>query len=423
MDHVNAVPPVGAQYAQFQADRGASLAPPSASILALSNTPGCGLNAALPGIQALYNAGDAAIVCNIGPMIEPLNKTDFGTFGSGPGPKPYQLYSHNDQQNIWQTDRADAQGEATGWFGRGADLLNAAFNPNATYSALLSIAGRSKMLESYDQNPFQISGSIAGSVSPDFAGNIGFVQASTANSVFDLGRLNWIAQGRTNKIERSINFVQDNTVQYTGAASAASNVAAVTATFPDTNIGNQLASVARMIAGRGASQHRRQMFYVQMGGFDTHSAPFVSVNTALLQQLNDALTAFQAEMAAQSMANNVTLFTASDFGRALMPNSGGTDHGWGGHHFVIGGAINGGRLYNRDEKAGPILNTYPTITLGGPWDGGEGRLIPGISVSEFGATMMKWMGVPDAVSNGVNPMNLLFPLLPNFPSRDLGIMA
>jgi uncharacterized protein (DUF1501 family) len=241
--------------------------------------------------------------------------------------------------------------------------------------------------------------------------------------VLDLGRLNWIAQGRANKIEQSINFVQNNTVQYTEAASAASNVAAVTATFPDTSIGNQLASVARMIAGRGASQHRRQMFYVQMGGYDTHSAPYVSVNTALLQQLNDAITAFQAEMVTQGVTNNVTLFTASDFGRALLPNSGGTDHGWGSNHFVIGGAVNGGRLYNRDAKAGPILNTYPTITLGGPWDGGEGRLIPGIAVSEFGATMMKWMGVPDAVSNGVNPMNLLFPLLPNFPSRDLGIMA
>lgn len=425
MDHANAVPPLGTQYAQFRLDRTPALAPTEASILTLNSTPGCGLNAALPGIRALYNAGDAAIICNVGPLIDPLSKADFGLFYTpGPGRRPYQLQSHSDQQNVWYTERPDSPSESTGWFGRAADLYEPAFNAAQTFPSILSVTGRAVMLESNSRAQYQLRSGINvpvvnGFTTPNFLA----VQTDPTGSMQRVNADHWATQGRPNILEREVVDVSNKAMSVAQAVDSAAVGGLLATTFPNTVLGRQLYTVARMIRGRASAGHRRQQFFASLGGWDTHSAPFATTNTALLTQLNDAIVAFNAEMVAQGLNDQVTLFTASDFGRALLPNAEGTDHGWGGHHFIIGGAVSGGRLYNRDAKSGPILNTYPTITLGGPWDAGEGRLIPGIAVTEYAATLLKWFGIPDALSNGVNPMNLVLPLLPNHASRDLGFMG
>lgn len=430
-DSHNTVLPVGDQYATYLSNRTPDLAIASGSVLALNNTTTAGLHPSLTGLQTIYNAGKCAILCNVGPMVDPMSKAEFGQWYS-PGSslrRPYQLQSHSDQQNIWHTERGDYPGEGTGWGGRMNELYEAAFNPSRTIPSVLTIAGRTRFMTGYDINQYQLSSGTG--IAPSFrdTGIAGNVNASTStNSNMSRHITSWQGYGRANKLEAELVALMQRATLYATNAVNAGGSATMNVTFPSASgLGSQLRSVARMIRGRNTALHRRQVFFVQLGGFDLHgnstAADTLTAHVGLLTAVDQAIKAFYDEMVAQGMENNVTLFTGSDFGRALLPNGTGTDHGWGGHHFIVGGAVQGGRLYSRDVKSGPILNTFPTITLGGPWDTGQGRLLPAIAVSEYYATLAKWFGVPDATSNGVNPMNLIFPLLKNFASRDIGFMG
>ena len=175
--------------------------------------------------------------------------------------------------------------------------------------------------------------------------------------------------------------------------------------FPNTSFGKQLKMVARLIGARNALSLRRQVFFVTLDGFDTHGDQLAS-HTTLLQRLSQGLKAFYDATVELGVANLVTTFTASDFGRALKPNGAGTDHGWGAHHFILGGAVRGGELFGQ----------FPGLALDGPHDAGNGRLIPTTSVDEYAATLATWFGV------SASDLDTVLPNLDRFPARNLGFL-
>jgi uncharacterized protein (DUF1501 family) len=176
--------------------------------------------------------------------------------------------------------------------------------------------------------------------------------------------------------------------------------------FPPTDLGAQLQMVAQLIEARQALSQQRQVFFVATGGFDTHGSQLASQGP-LLQEVSDALAAFHAATVEMQVESGVTAFTASDFGRTFLSNGDGSDHGWGSHHMVVGGAVRGGRLYG----------TVPTLAIDGPDDTGDGRWIPTTSVDEYSATLAKWFGV------SASDMPTVFPNLGRFGHPDLGFMG
>jgi uncharacterized protein (DUF1501 family) len=176
--------------------------------------------------------------------------------------------------------------------------------------------------------------------------------------------------------------------------------------FPDSSLGSQLETVARLVAARGTLGHRRQIFFCSSGGYDTHGNQLGS-HAALLGELSAALAAFSDATVELGVAGQVTAFTASDFGRTLLGNGSGSDHGWGSHHIVVGGAVRGGRLYGR----------YPELRVSGPDDTEDGRWIPSTSVDEYSATLGRWFGV------SASDLPLVFPNLGRFATPDLGFLT
>ena len=215
-----------------------------------------------------------------------------------------------------------------------------------------------------------------------------------------------MTESRAQMLEGELNRVAARAITSEAIVSSALNGVRVTTAFPTTGIGRQLQMVARMIAARSALGQRRQMFFVQQGGYDFHDN-LLTDQSARLRELGDAMAAFYQATATLGVANQVTSFTASDFGRALQHNGRGSDHGWGGHHFVMGGAVQGNRVYGQ----------FPTVALNGPEDSGRGALIPTTSVDEYAATLARWFGV--SLSN----LPVVLPNIGRFASRDLGFMG
>jgi len=214
-----------------------------------------------------------------------------------------------------------------------------------------------------------------------------------------------MTESRAHLFETELNAISNRSIATESLVSNALASSQMTSVFPDTGIGRQLRMVARMIAARGPLGQRRQMFFVQQGGYDFHDN-LVTDQAARLKELADAMAAFYQATAAMGVANNVTTFTASEFGRALQHNGRGSDHGWGSHHFVMGGAVQGNRVYGR----------FPTVALGGPEDGRQGRLIPTTSVDEYTATLASWFGVSNA------NLPVVLPNLGRFASPNLRFM-
>ncbi len=392
------VPRDGAGYAQYNASR-AALAIPVEQLLQLTpSVPPAGggsfgLHPAMSGLQNLFNTGKAAIVSNVGPLLYPINKTQYQ---AGSVPVPAQLFSHSDQQVLWQTPTAVAA-DRRGWGGRLADLF-AASNPNQQLSMNISIDG---------ENVFQAGNSVV----PYFVGQNGvegiyFVNQDPWNAprrtafeaLRDLNHGHAMQREYANRMRRAMNNEQMVTAALTSAPPLG-------VTFPDTSLGRQLRMVARLISARGALQMNRQIFFVAQGGYDTHATQ-IADHAPLLGQLSDAISAFHAAMVSMNLGNDVTTFTASDFGRTLSINGDGTDHGWGSHHLVVGDAVRGGRIYG----------TPPNLTVGGPDDADWGQVIPTLSVDQYAATLASWYGLSN------DDRALVFPNLGRFASANLGFM-
>ena len=417
VDAHNTIVPLGAGYPGYSSGRG-PLSIAENTLLTLNNTTAAGMHPNMGPLRTLWNSNKLAVIPNIGPLSYPMTKAEYGTeYNPGSSiPRPLQIGSHSDQQLAWNSGLPDDKGPMTGWAGRLQDLIEPSFNPTATVPSTITIAGRTRFQEGHNVNQYQMgTGGPATLISTgEYRGGV------TTGPAMDGHRALWAAS-YTHPMERELKRLYQRTDSLAGSISTASNAVTITTVFPTTPIGQQLRRIAILIGARTTFNHRRDVFFAQMGGWDTHQNS-LNDHGNLLSQISAAIAAFNAAMVELGVDNQVTLFTMSDFGRALVPNGSGTDHGWGGHSFVCGGAVIGGRFYNKVTPTSAPTNTFPDVSLNGPYDAGQGRLLPMTAVDEYAATLCRWFGLPDAMSNGVNPMDLVIPNLSRFNHRNLGFL-
>lgn len=411
-DGNNMVVPLDAEFAQYNNVRGASgLGLAQASLLPV-NPPGqgrqFGFHPSMPEAQALFNQGKLAVLCNAGPLVEPLTRT---TYQNGTGRKPIQLFSHSDQITLWQTSVGNSVSQ-TGWGGRTADSV-AALNGTAAFSQAVSIAGVSTFLTGANTRQLAIPNA-ATSLASVLPFNMSGTSAEVASrrAAFDQIRANDLGA----KLVRAASDARGRALQ-TSATLAQIPARQFQTVFPQTPIGLQLLQVGRLIAERNRFGMKRQIFFTQLGGFDTHAGQRAGGQDTLLLQLSQALRAFHDLLVeigpglGADVTREVTTFTLSDFGRTLEPSGSGaavgSDHGWGNHHLVMGGSVRGGDFYGR----------FPALALGGPDDAdSRGRWIPSTSVEQYAATLAAWYGLSSSDFPAV------FPLLDRFPTSNLGFM-
>lgn len=338
----------------------------------------------MSGIHQLFQSGKAAIIGNVGPLIAP---TDAINFEADTVPLPSRLFSHNDQQATWMSGATE--GAQYGWAGLYADALG---NPQNVFNSITT-GGGELLLTGKNTIPYQVSGGQA--LSLDI---IDEADEHVAQHLVQHFRSQYL-QPQTllqSDMANKISASYEANAQYNQATQALSSLHTA---FPETHLGGQLQSVSRSIAAREQLGSSRQIFVVGMGGFDTHSAQAKTL-PRLQQQMNDAVVAFYNAMTELGLQDDVTLFTASDFGRTLAINGDGTDHGWGAHHFVIGGGVQGQQIFG----------DIPIADFGHPLDAGSGRLIPTQSVDQYAAALGQWFGVPqDEVASIFPNLNELGP--------------
>jgi uncharacterized protein (DUF1501 family) len=368
---------------------GTVLAPP----VALAGGRQYALAPGLAPLVPIFGAGKMSVVLNVGTLVQPTTRAQYINHSVLLPPK---LFSHNDQQSYWQS--SSPEGATSGWGGRIGDLF-ASGNGNATFSCV-SVSGNAVFLAGKSAVQYQVTtnGSVPvnGIKSP--------LYGSTACSS---ALQNLMTAPRVHLFENEYARVSKRAIDANDQLTAALAGVSITTTFPTGNsLGDQLKMVARMIAARGTLGAKRQVFFVSLGGFDTHSA-LTTTHPGLMATVGDALSAFYQSTIDLGVANQVTAFTASDFGRTLVSNNDGSDHGWGSMHFVLGGGVLGGSY----------VGTPPVIANNGPDDVGQGRLLPALSVDQFGATLGRWFGVSATDQASVMPN------LRNFSTMDLGFMA
>ena len=357
------------------------------------------LHPAMVDAQASFAAGNTAIIANVGPMIMPTTRAQYR---SRSVPLPPNLFSHNDQQSTWQTHRPE--GAQYGWGGRMGDLL-ASMNSTQTFTCI-SASGNAVWLSGENTVQFRVSANGSSAIG-GLDGNLFGSSRGAADFRYLLTRphANLLEESHASVTRRSLDAqaLLDESMLPIEAVEPVPNLPNGQAN----GVARQLQTVARIIGGRSALGARRQVFFVSMGGFDTHSNQ-PNTHAGLMAQLSQALAYFNQVMAGPQVNAEglATLFTASDFGRTMTSNGDGTDHGWGAHHFITGGAVHGGDIYGRFPSTGVDNDDYV----------GNGRLLPELSVDQYGATLARWFGVSDT------ELDDIFPSLGNFGSRDLGFM-
>ena len=360
------------------------------------------LHPSMPEVATLFGANRLAILANAGPLVQPLTRAEYV---ANVLPRPKALGSHNDQQSTWQA--LGPEGVKIGWGGHLGDLV-ASSNTNTVFTSI-SVSGNAVFSAGETVFQYQVGSGGATQIN-GLSGNLfGSSSASaTLKSIVTGTNAHLFANEYGAIVKRSVDAQAMFQTAYT-----ASTVAAPTQyTQPSSNsqqtngLAQQLQTVARIIGARSGLGAKRQVFFVSMGGFDTHDGQ--NTNQAdLLARISHALGYFDGALgglASGDMRNNVTLFTASDFGRTLTSNGDGTDHGWGAHHFVMGGAVNGGEIFGRFPQFGLTSN-----------DTANNGYLPVTSVDTIGSTLGKWFGASDA------QLDTVFPNLRNF-SRDLGFL-
>ncbi len=360
-----------------------------------------GMHPAMAGLRGLFNDGRAAIVGNVGTLLHPTSQA---AYQAGTVAVPPQLFSHSDQTTTWQTSRPD-DANANGWGGRIADLLHAA--NSGAIPMCISLSNNNLFQRGDTQDSYSIDPSGVEKLSYLGEGPESWVIGPNAAGIAAWQAL--VAEGaQAHLFERAFADSSRKAVDnYEVVDAALSGAPTLATSFPDTPLGRQLRMAAQLVQVRGALGMARQVFFASVGNYDTHSYQ-IDDQQANLAQLSGAITAFQAAMDELGTADRVTTFTASDFGRTLGVNGDGTDHGWGGHHLVVGGAVRGARFYG----AMPSLRAN-----GNPDDTGYGQVIPTTAVDQYAATLARWFGVDTA------GIATILPNLGRFASADLGFMS
>ncbi|MEP7336264.1 MAG: DUF1501 domain-containing protein [Acidobacteriota bacterium] len=347
------------------------------------------LHPSLPELQTLFAQKKLAVVANTGVLLAPTTRQQYLNESV---PLPPQLFSHSDQQAHWQTSWSD-QFARTGWGGRMADTINT-INPASPISMSISLTG---------SNLFQVGNQIFPyMVSPQGAIDLWYYNEAWGNPETIVTKA-MVEASYSNLFEKSYGETFKRAIENSQRLGAALQKAPATTTvFPQNiKLADQLKMVAKLISIRaefGQSPLRRQIFFCAADGFDTHGEQ-LTTQTQLLRQVSQSLDAFYKTTVELGVADRVTTFTASDFGRTYKANGKGSDHGWGNHQLVMGGAVKGGDVYG----------TIPVQRIGGPDDTRDGRWIPTIATDEYAATLALWLGVgagdlPDVLPN-INRFN------------------
>lgn len=389
-----------------QADLTATLLDPTTP---LANGRQYALHPQMSGLADLFNSGAAAVQLNVGPLFAPMSRTEYNNRSV---PRPPKLFSHNDQQSVWQT--SGVEGTTTGWGGHIGDLARMSNGSNNVLTCV-SVAGNTVFLSGDQTLSYQVS--TGGAV------KINGLNSNVYNSAaVRLAMMQLALQERSHLLEKEYNLVTARAFSTEGAVSQALSAFPATAgpftSFPTQNsLADQLKMVARLIAARDALGTKRQVFFVSLGGFDMHDG-LLGGHTTQLGRVSAALSAFYESTVALGVADKVTAFTASDFGRTLQSNGDGSDHGWGSHHFMVGGAVRGKAFYG---VAPPVSVGNLPDNPDDQWHVGQGRLLPSTSVDQYAATLARWFGVQDSELAGI------LPNLRNFGGTDyptnLGFMA
>ncbi|RZL93687.1 MAG: DUF1501 domain-containing protein [Variovorax sp.] len=380
---------------------------------ALANGRQYALNPAMTDLASIFNTdGKMAVQLNVGPLVVPLTRAQYNNSNKKLYPQPPKLFSHNDQQSTWQS--SSPEGSTVGWGGNIGDLMLSR-NSNSLFTCI-SVSGNAVFLSGDSALQYQMGSNGAVKINSITSGGNGFVSPAVRAAMANLAQ-----QPRAHSLENEYNKVTRRAVEAEGTITSAIGASFAAGTFRPSGLANQLAMVARLIRGSGTTGAKRQVFFVSMGGFDLHD-DLAARQPMLMKQLSEGLADFYRLLASQGIADKVTAFTASDFGRTLASNGDGADHGWGSHHFIVGGAVKGKQFYGTPQ----VVSINNDSELPG-YDGhvGQGRLIPTTSVDQYGATLAKWFGVPDADLPGILPNLKNFGGNVNgidFP-KDVGFMA
>jgi len=396
-DSNNMVIPFDSRYSQYQTIRG-PLALDKSSLLQLGPAPTYALHPSLPDIRTLFNKGNAAIVANVGTLVQPLSRAQYV---EGVVDTPSNLFSHPDQQMEWQ-NAAPSATTNTGWAGRIADMYGTGYGSSPQIPMITSVAGGTLFCNGANSSPVAVTpGAVGGG-------------SCSAGSAYCPGRLETAQQLVTFNSGLSLvqmdNEITGNAYKYMGVlADAVQSITPLKTQFPANNsLGAQLQQVAQIIQARSALGITRQIFFAGLGGFDTHADQLPTQN-ALLAQISPAMASFYEATQELGLADQITSFTMSDFSRALEPNANnGSDHAWGGHHIVMGGAVKGGKIYG----------TYPSLVLNADNDSDTtGRWIPTTASAQYAATLASWFGVQTA------DLPTIFPTIANFSNKNLGFVG
>ncbi len=397
-DSNNVIVPIDTRYAAYQQAR-ANIALPQGQLLPLQTGSQAiyGLHPNMPEMQGFFNNQKTlAVLANVGTLVQPTTKAQYLTYKN----LPSNLYSHSDQQDQWQSAQLSGA-QTAGWAGKVADNVQGAYNTGAMFPPVLSISGNAifctgDTTRPFTMNPYSSPG-LQGFDSS--AASQARFQATQQLLTFDSGL----------SLVQSANTVTGQAVQYgVTLADALKNITPLTTKFANNYLAQQLRQVAQVIAARSALGMGRQIFFCSTGGFDTH-ADQLPQHVSLMSNLSQSMAAFYQATQELGVADKVTTFTLSEFSRTLQPGTNaGTDHAWGGHQLILGGAVKGDTVYG----------TFPTLALNGPDDAGNnGRWIPTTALDQFAATLATWFGVPDT------GLPTIFPNLTNFPTSNLGFMG
>ncbi|MEO7324331.1 MAG: DUF1501 domain-containing protein [Dokdonella sp.] len=360
-----------------------------------------GVHPSVPDLADLFGQGHAAFIVNAGTLLQPTNKTQYL---SGTHPLPPQLFSHADQQQQWQYGQPTANG-SVGWGGLVADRLHV-LNAGATIPLSISLAGQNRYQAGTSVQPYAVS-----NAGPTMLRGYNGAQNAPQNAALQ----DLFEHAYSDPLTRTYAATFNNALDYYGTMTdALANAPELTTQFPQGNsLGDSLKMIAQMISVRSTLKAQRQIFFVSLGGFDTHD-DMLSDQPVLFDTISKALGAFYKATEELGVQDSVTSFTMSEFSRTLNTDGDGTDHAWGGNQLVIGGAVQGRKLYGTSATSGGI---FPDQTLDGLDCLQRGQMIPATSCDQYSATLARWFGVNDC------DLATIFPYLGNFPTSNLGFLG